>query len=115
MNYYIYLQRAANETIAQAENGLYYLEPNWRVILYVAELTPDVVSDTELTWDGVKEWLELQVKKLNTEQNKIPEVVNWIYETITAVIEPEMLEHETSLVQAVKEHLQKENLPTKEE
>lgn len=98
MNYYTYMQKIANEVIVQADNGLYYLEPSWRVMLYSANLMPDKVNDTELNWDGVKEWLELQIKKLNTESNKIPTVIDWIVETVTAIIDPTILQEETEFI-----------------
>ena len=109
MSYYTYMQKVVDEVIVQADNGLYYLEPSWRVLLYSADLTPDKVNDTELNWDGVKEYLELHVKKLNTIQDKIPAIVDWVYETITTVVEPAMLEEETTLIKTITEYMQEKN------
>ena len=42
--YYEFMKKACDEAIAQAENGLYYVEPAFRVILDSEGLTPENVG-----------------------------------------------------------------------
>lgn len=105
MKYYEYMQKVCENVIGVADNGIYYLEPAFRVMLDSVGLTPDVVDDYELNWDGVKEYLELQVNKLNVLEDKKPAVINWLHQIITAQIEPAMLEEETDYIKNLTEYL----------
>lgn len=109
MNYYEFMKKACDEVVVQAENGLYYLEPAWRVILDSAGLDCDLVKDVTLRQDQLKEYLELQVIKLNTINDKKPAVIDWLHQTVTAVVEPAMLEEETEYVKNLTEYLQTKN------
>ena len=106
MTYYEFYKKAADEVIIQAENGLYYLEPSYRTILESQNILPDGVSDVKLSWNSVKEWLELEVKRRNTMDDQLPVVSKWLYNIITSTVEPAVLEEETDYVKAVTEYLQ---------
>lgn len=98
MTYYDFMKRATEEVVSQADNGLYYLEPAFRIIMVENGLSPKHVDDVELNWDGVKEYLELYVVKLNTESNKMPAVVDWLHKIVTTAVEPEIQEEETEFI-----------------
>lgn len=103
--YYEFMKKACDEAIAQAENGLYYVEPAFRVILSSEDLTPENVVDYEVSWSGIKEYLELEVKKLNTMQDKMPAVLDRIHQIITTTIEPSMLEEENEMTKNLIEYM----------
>ena len=105
MKYYDYMKHACDETIVQAENGLYYVEPAFRVILDLAGLNPANIEDYDVTWRGVQEYLDLQVKKLNTINDKAPAVYDWLHKIVTTTIEPSMLAEETEMTQNLVEYM----------
>lgn len=105
MDYFEYMEKVSSLVIGTLENGLHYLEPAWRVILDGEGLQPYKVKNVKLSWDMTKEWLELQIVKLNEEINKMPAVVEWLHQIITAQIEPAMLEEETDFVKNLTEYM----------
>jgi len=105
MTYYEFFQKAAEEVLVQAENGLWYLEPSYRTILESADITPDKVKEVKLSWASVLDWMSLEVKKRNTIEDKMPVVVEWLHNLITATVEPAMLEEETEYLKNLTEYL----------
>lgn len=105
MNYYEYMKKACDEIIVQADNGLFYLEPAWRTILDSLELEPAKMTDFKLGWEAVKEYAELQVKKLNTIRDSRPIVSDWLADVITASVEPAVTEEETDYLKVLTEYL----------
>lgn len=109
MLYYEFMRKAVSLAVVEADNGKYYLEPAFRVILSEEGLDPADVTDYEISWAGVKEYLELHVKKMNAISDKTPAVVDWLYETITMQIEPAMLEEENEAVKNLIEYMRLKN------
>ena len=105
MDYFEYMEKISGLVINQLNNGLYYLEPAWRIILDGEGLQPYKVKNVKLSWEMAKEWLDLNIQKLNTEQDKMPKVIDWLHQVITAQIEPAMLEEETELVKNLTEYM----------
>ena len=92
-------------TIEQADNGLFYLEPMWRSILNDNQLILKDVSDVKAGWNDIYDILRLEVEKRNTINSKKPAVIDWLYELITAQIEPAMLAEETDYIKQVTEFM----------
>ena len=105
MDYFEYMDKISKLVIGELDNGIYYLEPAWRIILDGEGLQPYKVKGVKLSWEMAKEWLELHIKKLNAAQNKLPEVMNWLHQVITAQVEPAMLEEETEFVKNLTEYM----------
>lgn len=105
MDYFEYMEKISGLVINQLNNGLYYLEPAWRIILDGEGLQPYKVKNVKLSWEMAKEWLDLNIQKLNAEQDKMPKVIDWLHQVITAQIEPAMLEEETELVKNLTEYM----------
>ena len=105
MLYTEFINKAMNLTIEQADNGLFYLEPLWRNILYDNELDVSSISDAKADWGGVLDVLQLEVTKRNTINSKKPDVINWLFDLITAQIEPAMLQEETDYIKQVTEFM----------
>lgn len=105
MDYFEYMEKISGLVINQLNNGLYYLEPAWRIILDGEGLQPYKVKNVKLSWEMAKEWLDLHIQKLNAEQDKMPKVIDWLHQVITAQIEPAMLEEETELVKNLTEYM----------
>lgn len=105
MTYVEFLNKAMDETIIQADNGLWYLEPDWRQAIRNTKLSEATVSDRDIYFEELKEILELEVKRRNTVQSKKPYVIGWLYELITAQVEPAMLQEETDYIKQVTEFM----------
>lgn len=109
MLYHEFMRKAASYTVEEADNGKYYLEPDFRVILDSEGLDPANVTDYEIGWGGVKEYLELYVKKMNAISDNSPVVVDWLYQIITTQVDPAMLEEENEVVKNLIEYMRLKN------
>ena len=105
MLYTEFAGRAAGLTITQADNGLFYLEPMWRNILQDNMLSFDKVSDFEVTPDIIEDFLKLEVKRRNTSGSNRPYVEDWLFDLITATVEPAVMQEETEYVKQVVEFM----------
>ena len=105
MLYTEFINKAIDLTISEADNGLSYLEPLWRNILYDNELNVSDISDAKADWGGIVDVLQLEVTKRNTINSKKSYVINWLYELITTQIEPTMLQEETDYIKQVTEFM----------
>lgn len=115
MLYTEFVNKAMNETIIQAENELWYLEPMWRRILFENGLSIDKISDAKkISWNDVEDVLKLEVEKRNIISSKRPAVINWFYELISTQIEPSMLQEETDYIKQVTEFMKANHEQQKE-
>jgi hypothetical protein len=105
MLYSEYINKVIEETITEADNGLFYLEPMWRSILHDNHLFFNSVSDAQITPEEVLEVLKLEVKKRNTEHSLEPYIHNWIHDIITASVEPAIMQEETDYLKNLTEYL----------
>lgn len=109
MLYTEFILKAKELTIVQDENTQqWYLEPEWQDILYRNGLGQlDELNDSYLSgWYDVEDILKLEVERRNLVINKKKQfILDWIYETITANIEPAMLQEETDYIKQVTEFM----------
>ena len=112
MLYINFIQKAKDICITQDEdNGIWYVEPEWVDIMHRSGIGDlEDISDGYITdWLDVQNILELEVKRRNIRQfDKITVVTDWLYDLITATVEPAMLSEETDYIKAVTEFM-KEN------
>lgn len=108
MTYSEYITKAKEITIKQLDNGIWYLEPEWRILIHESELYFNDISDFEVPADEIYETLTLEVTKRNAMQDNKKAVIDWLYDLITATVEPAMLKEETDYVKQVVEFM-KEN------
>jgi hypothetical protein len=58
------------------------------------------------SWYDVEDMLKLEVQKRNIPaEEKKRKVIDWLYETITAVVEPAILQEESNFIQNMNEYL----------
>lgn len=112
MLYSTFIKKAEELTIQQLENGIWYLEPEWqdmiyRNILYKNNLNElDDLEDSYLDgWYTLEDILKLEVTKRNSVIDKRNDVINWLYNVITATIEPAILQEETDYIKNVVEYM----------
>ena len=114
MLYTEYIHKVKEVTISQLDNGIWYLEPEWRIITHENELFIDDISDFEVSMEEVLETLRLEVDRRNALNNNTKAVMDWLYDLITATVEPAMLQEETDYIKQVVEFM-KENHSTNKE
>lgn len=108
MTYSEYITKAKEITIKQLDNGIWYLEPEWRILIHESELYFNDISDFEVPAEEIYETLTLEVTKRNAMEDNKKVVIDWLYDLITATVEPAMLKEETDYVKQVVEFM-KEN------
>ena len=107
MLYSEFIVKAEKETIHQLENGVWYLEPEW-IDLISRYVESDLTSLTDSyldSWYDVEDILKLEVERRNAQDSRKTEVINWIYDTITATVEPAILQEETDYIKQVVEFM----------
>lgn len=114
MLYTEYIHKVKEATISQLDNGVWYLEPEWRIITHENELFIDDISDFEVTMDEVLETLRLEVDRRNALNDNTKAVMDWLYDLITATVEPAMLQEETDYIKQVVEFMKENHFTNKE-
>ena len=107
MLYSKFISEAKQKTINQLDNGVWYLEPEWKDIV-CREITDelDKVEDNYLTdWWDIENVLRLEVERRNAQNSNKDAVINWLYDLITTIVEPTMLAEETDYIKNVIEFM----------
>lgn len=107
MLYSKFIYHAKEMTIQQLDNGTWYLEPEWKdIICREIESNLDNVEDNYLSdWWDIENVLRLEVEKRNAQDSKKNDVINWLYEVISAQVEPAMMQEETDFIKNVVEYM----------
>ena len=105
MLYTEFFSKACDICIGQADNGLFYLEPLWKNYLIDNELNISDISDIETSWDEAQDVFKLEVEKRNTINTLKPYVLNWVYDVITASVEPAILQEENDYMKNIIEYM----------
>ena len=107
MLYSEFILKAKELTIQQFDNGVWYLEPEWQDILYRNNLGDlEDLEDSYLSgWYDVEDILKLEVENRNARDSKQKEVVDWLYDLITATVEPAIMQEETDYIKHVIEFM----------
>lgn len=105
MLYTEFINKAFAETIVEADNGLFYLEPLWQNILNDSQLNIKNISDVKTDWNSVFDILKLEVEKRNTISSIKPYILNWVNDIISSTIEPAVLAEETDYLKNLTEYL----------
>lgn len=107
MIYDTYINKAYELVLLQNEdNGVWYLDPNWLHVLYTNGLEIEKVSEEYIGKHEVRDALKLEVERRNLHLNdKKQEVIDWLYDIITAKVEPQILQEETEYVAQMLEYL----------
>lgn len=112
MLYSVFISKAIDLVIIEdEETNIWYLDPMWEDTLHRNGLGDlEDLEDSYITdWLAVEDILKLEVKRRNImRMNKVKTVIDWLYDLITATVEPAMLAEETDYVKAVTEFM-KEN------
>ena len=107
MLYSHFILEAEKKTINQFENGIWYLEPEWKdIICRDVEKDLDKIENNYLTdWWDIENLLRLEVDKRNAQNSKKEKVIDYLYELITSNIEPAVLDEETKFIAEVVNYM----------
>ena len=107
MLYTDFILKAKELVIVQNEdNGMWYLEPEWRLVLNVSGLKDLRFSDFRADWFIIEDNLKLEVEKRNlAAETKKQQIIDWLHETITMQIEPAIMQEETDYIKQVVEFM----------
>ena len=97
----VFIKKAMDVTIIQADNGLWYLEPMWKQIILDEGLSVGKTGN----WNEIEDILKLEVQKRNTINSNSPYVLTWLYNIISTQLEPTITQEETDYIKAVTEYM----------
>lgn len=101
-----FFKSACDIVIGQGErSGTYYLEPDYKELLRINDLSVKKISDRKISEKDLKEMLDLQVTKMNARQNKTQAVMEWLYAIIDTKLDPEMVEQENQLMENMLKYM----------
>ena len=98
MLYMNFINKAKEVTIEQHENGMWYLQPEWKYILYLNGLATLKLRDFRPDWYTIEDNLKLEVEKRNAGESKINTVMRWADDIVNNKIDPAMVEEENDLI-----------------
>lgn len=96
--------------IKNEKTGLTYIRPDYEYVLANDNLKLGDVSDfVGVTRENVLEQLKLERDMRNAQQDKAPIVMNWLFDIITNIADPAMIEAENQLVKDMLEYQKEKN------
>jgi len=85
--------------IAHEDTGVTYVKPDYEYDLANAELKLENVTDfTNATSETVYRQLILERDMRNAQHDKLPLVAQWVYDIISTVVEPAIVEEQNQLM-----------------
>lgn len=96
--------------ITSEKNGLTYIRPDYEYILAASEFSLDDVSDFEdATRDVVHRQLIMERDMRNAQKDISPIVMKWLYDVISTVVEPAIIEQQNELIKDMLEYRKEKN------
>ena len=86
-------------------SGYSYQGPHYRVLMTDAGLLPENVTDHSIDWAYVAEVLKLEVERRNKVTDKSRFVADWLFDVITATIDPAMITEENELMKNMMDYM----------
>lgn len=111
MLYSEYMDKVKSIALLTNENtGLTYIRPDYEYILAASELKLEDVSDFEnVTKSTVYRQLILERDMRNAQRDKTPAVMQWLYDVISTVVEPAIIEEQNKLIKDMLEYRKERN------
>ena len=96
--------------LTNEDNGMTYIRPDYEYILAASELKLEDVSDyAGVNRDVVHRQLMLERDMRNTQKDKMPLIAQWLYDVISTVIEPAIIEEQNQLIKDMLEYRKERN------
>lgn len=95
------------------EDGVWYLRPNYMHLIHLEHLDlgyyvdPEDIEDMpNVTMKQIQEELRLEVGMRNKKKDHKKQVVDWLYELLTATVDPLVTEKQNEFIANVMDYLQ---------
>lgn len=96
--------------ITSEKNGLTYIRPDYEYLLNASGLSLDEVIDFKnATREVVHQHLILERDMRNAQKDISPIVMQWVYDVISTVVDPAIIEQENQLIQDMIEYRKEKN------
>lgn len=111
MLYYEYMNKVKDIALITSEsNGLVYIRPDYEYILAVDDVKLEDVTDFEnVTRDTVYRQLILERDMRNAQRDHSPIIMKWLYDVISTVVEPAIVEEQNRLIKDLIEYRKERN------
>ena len=111
MLYYEYMDKVKELALVTNEkNGLTYIRPDYEYLLETSGLSLDDVTDFEkASGTVVYRQLLLERDMRNAQNNISPVVMQWLYDVISTVVEPAIVEQQNQLIKDMLEYQKEKN------
>ena len=96
--------------LTNENNGLTYIRPDYAYLVAASELKLEDVSDFNGVTDSiVLEQLKLERDMRNAQNDKTSVVAEWLYDVITTVVEPTIVEQQNQLIKDMLAYQKEKN------
>ena len=111
MLYYEYMDKVKELALVTNEkNGLTYIRPDYEYLLETSGLSLDDVTDFEkASGTVVYRQLLLERDMRNAQNNISPVVMQWLYDVISTVVEPAIVEQQNQLIKDMLAYQKEKN------
>lgn len=85
--------------VTDEDTGVTYVRPDYEHVIVLSELKLEDVSDFKnLSMDTIHRHLTLECEMMNSRNNKMPIVAQWLYSVITTVVEPTLVDEQNQII-----------------
>ena len=111
MLYYEYMDKVKEIALITSEkNGLTYIRPDYEYLLETSGLSLDDITDFEqVSGTVVYRQLLLERDMRNAQRDLSPVVMQWLYDVISTVVEPAIMEQQNQLIKDMLEYRKEKN------
>lgn len=111
MLYSEYMDKVKSVALLTNENtGLTYVRPDYEYMLSTMGLTLDNVTDFQsVTTETVYKHLLLERDMRNAQMDKTLVIMQWVYDVISTVVEPAIVEEQNKLIKDMLEYRKERN------
>lgn len=96
--------------VTDERNGVTYVRPDYEYLIAASDLKLEDVTDFEdVSKSVVYRQLLLERDMLNAQNDNTPVVMQWIYDVISNVIEPAIVEEQNKLIKDMLEYRKERN------
>lgn len=111
MLYYEYMDKVKELALVTSEkNGLTYIRPDYEYLLAASGLSLDDVTDFEnVSGTVVYRQLLLERDMRNAQRDLSPVVMQWLYDVVSTVVEPAIVDQQNQLIKDMLEYQKEKN------
>lgn len=107
MLYQEFMNKATDLVVTTDEDtGISFLEPDYYAIMIFENMDPEHdISDVPVSWQQFAERMKLEAERRNAIDDRTKFVMDWLFQLLTAGVEPAMMQEETELIKNVMSYM----------